>query len=153
MIEYWVEAEDNNNVTGPGVGTSEHQLAKVVSESDKRADLLNRAGDYLGSINDVATDQETRLSIEFHSPRMQRNRKFAEAGRYLDTARLHPNGKAIALTTRGKAFAFYNHDGPVLQYGKRDGVRYRLPEWLNDGRNLVLISDDPGEEALVWKVR
>jgi hypothetical protein len=57
-IEYWVEAEDNNNVTGPGIGVTEHQLAKVVSESDKRADLLNRAGDYLGSINDVATDQE-----------------------------------------------------------------------------------------------
>jgi len=57
-IEYWVEAEDNNNVTGPGIGTTEHQLAKVVSESDKRADLLNRAGDYLGSINDVANDQE-----------------------------------------------------------------------------------------------
>lgn len=58
MIEYWLEVQDNNNVTGPGIGTSEHQLAKVVSESDKRADLLNRAGDYLGSINDVAMDQE-----------------------------------------------------------------------------------------------
>jgi hypothetical protein len=30
----------------------------VVSESEKRADLLNRAGDYLGSISDVAADQE-----------------------------------------------------------------------------------------------
>jgi hypothetical protein len=57
-IEYWVEVEDNNNVTGPGIGTTEHQLAKVVSESDKRADLLNRAGDYLGSISDLASDQE-----------------------------------------------------------------------------------------------
>lgn len=57
-IEFWVEAEDNNDVTGPGVGSSEHQIAKVVSEDEKRADLLNRAGDYLGSIGDVATDQE-----------------------------------------------------------------------------------------------
>jgi len=57
-IEYWVEAEDNNNATGPGLGTSEHQFAKVVSKEEKRADLLNRAGDYLGSINDVAADQE-----------------------------------------------------------------------------------------------
>ncbi|CAN5681037.1 hypothetical protein BH10CHL1_BH10CHL1_33990 [soil metagenome] len=97
---------------------------------------------------DVATDRETLIPIEFHSPRMQRNRKFVDAGRYLDSARLHPSGKAVGLTTRGKAFAFYNHDGPVLQYGKRDGVRYRLPEWLTDGRGMVLISDDPGEEAL-----
>jgi hypothetical protein len=58
VIEYWIEAEDNNNVTGPGLGRTEHQLARVVSEAEKRADLLNRAGDYLGSISDVAADQE-----------------------------------------------------------------------------------------------
>jgi hypothetical protein len=58
VIEYWIEAVDNNNATGPGVGVSEHQFARVVSESEKRADLLNRAGDYLGSISDVAADQD-----------------------------------------------------------------------------------------------
>jgi hypothetical protein len=57
-IEYWVEGEDNNDVTGPGIGASEHQFARVVSESEKRADLLNRAGDYLGSIGEVASDQQ-----------------------------------------------------------------------------------------------
>lgn len=58
VLEYWIEVEDNNNATGPGVGATDHQLAKIVSEADKRADLLNRAGDYLGSISDVAGDQE-----------------------------------------------------------------------------------------------
>ncbi len=58
VIEYWLEAEDNNDFTGPGVGRTEHQLARIVSESEKRADLLNRAGDYLGSISDVVADQE-----------------------------------------------------------------------------------------------
>ena len=58
VIEYWLEAEDNNNVTGPGVTVSERQLVRVVSESEKRTDLLNRAGDFLGSINDLVTDQE-----------------------------------------------------------------------------------------------
>ena len=58
VIEYWIEAVDNNDVTGPGIGVSEHQFAKVVSESEKRADLLNRAGDYLGSISDLAADQD-----------------------------------------------------------------------------------------------
>ena len=57
-IEYWIEAEDNNDATGPGIGSSEHQFARVVSESEKRADLLNRAGDYLGSISDLASDQQ-----------------------------------------------------------------------------------------------
>lgn len=58
LIEYWIEVEDNNNATGPGITSTDHQLAKVVSDAEKRADLLNRAGDYLGSISDVAGDQE-----------------------------------------------------------------------------------------------
>ena len=58
LIEYWIEVEDNNNVTGPGLTATDHQLAKVVSDAEKRADLLNRAADYLGSISDVAGDQE-----------------------------------------------------------------------------------------------
>jgi hypothetical protein len=60
-VEYWIEVADNNNVTGPGLSASEHQLARVVTPDEKRADLLNRAGDYLGTITDVAGDQE-RLS-------------------------------------------------------------------------------------------
>ena len=59
LIEYWVEAHDNNDVTGPGIGASEHYVAKVVSEAEKRADLMARVGDYIGSIGDVAKDQET----------------------------------------------------------------------------------------------
>jgi len=57
-IEFWLEVQDNNDVTGPGVGVTEHQLMRVVSENEKRADLLNRAGDFLGTIGDVAGDQE-----------------------------------------------------------------------------------------------
>lgn len=57
-IEYWLEVADNNNVTGPGIGSTEHQLLRVVTEGEKRADLLNRAGDFIGNLGDVAGDQE-----------------------------------------------------------------------------------------------
>ena len=90
-----------------------------------------------------------RVAVDFRSPRVQRNRKFAPAAVYLDHARLNPQGNALAVTTRGKAFAFYNHEGPVVQLGKRDGVRYRLSDWLNDGRRLVMVDDADGEEELV----
>ncbi|KAF0179999.1 MAG: Uncharacterized protein FD161_1012 [Limisphaerales bacterium] len=58
MLEYWIEARDNNNVTGPGIGASEHFSAKVVSDAEKRADLLNRVGDSIGAIGEAANDQE-----------------------------------------------------------------------------------------------
>jgi hypothetical protein len=57
-VEYWLEVADNNDVTGPGRGASDHQLLRVVTPDEKRADLLTRAGDYLGTIGDVAGDQE-----------------------------------------------------------------------------------------------
>ena len=57
-VEFWVEVEDNNNVTGPGLGASDHQLARIVTDDEKRADLLNRAGDFLGTIGDMTADQE-----------------------------------------------------------------------------------------------
>jgi tricorn protease len=34
------------------------------------------------------------------------------------------------------------------QYGQRDGVRYRLSRWTSDGRSIVCVSDDGGDEAL-----
>src|SRR5690606_33153435 len=95
-----------------------------------------------------ATDTSTRIDVVYHSPRVQRNRRFVAASRYMDGFALHPTGKAIALTTRGKAYTFFNHEGPVLQYGKRNGVRYRCPAWLYDGRRAVFVRAEPDEDAL-----
>jgi hypothetical protein len=72
-IEFWLEVEDNNDVTGPGIGATEHQLLRVVSENEKRADLLNRAGDFIGTINDVTGDQE-KLNANLGAIIMERRR-------------------------------------------------------------------------------
>src|SRR5205814_9984573 len=90
-----------------------------------------------------------RVDMALPSLRTQRSRKFVAARDYLDSVALHPQGDAMALTTRGKAFSFGNWEGPVIQHGTPDGVRYRLLEWLNDGKRLVAVGDEIGREALV----
>lgn len=90
-----------------------------------------------------------RLDITLPSLRTQLSRKFVSAAAYLDTYALHPQGYSLALTTRGKAFTMGNWEGPVLQHGAADGVRYRFLEWLNDGKRLVAVHDAPGREALL----
>lgn len=100
-------------------------------------------------VYDPALDHVTKVAVEYRSPRVQRNRKFSPAIAYLDSARLNPTGEALAVTTRGKAFTFFNHEGPVMQIGQRDGVRYRLPDFLNDDQYLVMVDDANGEEELV----
>jgi hypothetical protein len=63
VIEYWLEAVDNNNVTGPGRGSSEHYSARVVSEAEKLAELAARME---ASYQDVqqATDQQAKSHEE-----------------------------------------------------------------------------------------
>ena len=89
------------------------------------------------------------LPVTLPSTRTQRNRKFVPAASYLDSSTLHPQGHKVALTTRGKAFSMGNWEGPVLQHGEQDGVRYRKLHWLNDGKRLVAIHDETGRESLI----
>lgn len=98
---------------------------------------------------DPGNGETRRLEVELPSLRTQRNRKFVSASGYLDSYALNPQGYAVAVTTRGKAFSMGNWEGPVLQHGETDGVRYRFLEWLNDGKRFVAVSDEIGREALV----
>lgn len=93
---------------------------------------------------------ESRLvAMHLPSARTQRNRKFVPAARHLEQYVLHPEGYATGLVARGKLFSLGNWEGPVLQYGEPDGVRYRLLNWLKDGRRVVAVQDEGGEERLV----
>lgn len=75
FLEFWVEAVDRRVDGGPGVGKSERYLARVVSEAEKRSDLLTRAGDAIGRLGDVAQGQERlneslgRIILEKATPR------------------------------------------------------------------------------------
>jgi tricorn protease len=98
---------------------------------------------------DPGTNTSTLIPIEFHSPQTQRNRKFVSVSKYLEDATLHPQGQAVAISARGKISTMANWEGAVFQPGDREGVRYRLPAWLNDGERLIAVTDDGGEESFV----
>jgi tricorn protease len=95
-----------------------------------------------------ATGESFAIAIDFHSPQVQRQRKFVEANRHLEDYGLHPEGHSTLVTCRGKSFGFGNWEGSVFQLGQPDGVRYRLTRWLNDKKRLVTISDAGGTEGI-----
>lgn len=99
-------------------------------------------------VYDTEQDREWQIDIQYHSPQIQRQRKFVEAGRYLEDYNISPDGTKMIATTRGKPFVFSNWEGPVIQTGKTHGVRYRLTNWLHDGESLVTISDEDGVEFM-----
>jgi tricorn protease len=97
----------------------------------------------------ISRNKSALVKVEYHSPRAQRNRKFVDTGKYMQAAALHPSGQTLALTSRGKLFTFANWEGGVTQYGEANGVRYRLPAWLNDGERVAAVTDAGGEEEFV----
>jgi tricorn protease len=124
-----------------------HQDFYVRNPSTDRRCIVYHAGADL-FVFDPGTDTTNRIEIEYDSPRTQRQRKFVEAAKYLDSFEPHPQGHLLALATRGKCFTMGNWEGPVLSRGDTDATRYRLPRWLNDGKRIVLVSDADGEETL-----
>jgi tricorn protease len=89
-----------------------------------------------------------KIDIEYASPRTQRNRKFVEGARYLESYTPHPKEESLALTSRGKVAVLDNLTGPVRQIGEPASGRHRLATWLHDGKRLVTLYDGEGDEAI-----
>ena len=61
IIEYWMEAVDANDVTGPGKGLTGHTRIKIVTPEEKRSELAARLDGTLGALEGV-TQSEDALS-------------------------------------------------------------------------------------------
>jgi tricorn protease len=101
---------------------------------------------------DPETDRSEKIEIAYHGPRTQRQRKFAEATKYLESYAPHPQGHSLAFTSRAKSFSMGNWEGAVISHGETvkpsRPVRYRLTRWLNDGKRVVVVADYEGEDVL-----
>ncbi|MEZ4462596.1 MAG: PDZ domain-containing protein [bacterium] len=92
-----------------------------------------------------ADGTDRAVEVDYASPQTQLNRRFVDPGMYLEDLALHPAGHSMAAIARGKLFNFAHWEGGVRQNGVEQGVRYRLPVWIDDTQILV-ISDEGGEE-------
>lgn len=75
VIEFWVTVADSNDVTGPGIGTSEHYQIKMVTEEEKRLDLANRFMDTMGGVREVTGSQE-ELNKSLGEPLFQKPKEI-----------------------------------------------------------------------------
>lgn len=119
----------------------------VRNQSSDGKTVVYHAGADLFAL-DLKSGNAKKLPIEYYSDRPGRARKFFAPKPYLQGYDLHPKGSHLSVVTRGKACTFGNWDGPVLQFGKKDGIRYRLPIWMHDGKRVLVVSDDAGDESL-----
>jgi tricorn protease len=97
---------------------------------------------------DPATDASSPIDVDLASPRVQRNRRFVDASRYLTEYAVHPAGHSLVAEVRGKLFSFPLWEEAVHQHGEVDGARYRFSQYTGDGAAIVTVSDAGGEDGL-----
>jgi hypothetical protein len=57
-VEWWLEAEDTNDVTGPGTTATDHYLTRIGTEAEVRSDLFAGLGNHMGEIKETAETQK-----------------------------------------------------------------------------------------------
>ncbi len=58
IINYWIEATDNNTVTGPGITKTDHQQFTIISVAAKQAEILDRLQQKATQINQIYDSQQ-----------------------------------------------------------------------------------------------
>src|SRR5690606_27625437 len=110
--------------------------------------IVYHAGAELYVLDTGGSGAPRKLDFYFASPRPHRVRRFVEAEDFIEEATLHPRGHACMVTCRGQAFTMALWEGAVKQLGATSGVRYRLARHLPDGKRVVAVTDEGGEEGL-----
>jgi tricorn protease len=96
---------------------------------------------------DPATGENRQVPVEIRSPRAQRQRKFVNGSKVEDYDP-HPAGHSVVLTVRGRPVAMGLWEGASTEFGLPWRGRHRLARWLSDGRRIVAVTDEEGEERL-----
>lgn len=97
---------------------------------------------------DSQADRYRKLDVRVHSSGSQKIRKFVSPDRYLECFDLHPKGHSIASVHRGGLFVMPLWEGAPIRLGDVSSVRHRLGTWLSDGKRVVAVTDEEGEESL-----
>lgn len=125
-------------------GHTTHYVRNASSDGEH---IVYHAGGDLYAYS-IQHKKDRRISIKYHSPRVQLNRKYVEASKYLEDYTMHPSGNRITIMSRGRVFTMHNWEGPVIQHGTKPNARYRLGRWAYDGKRLIVVTDEPGEDTL-----
>ena len=109
--------------------------------------IVYHSGADLYSYN-IKSDIDEKIDIIYNSGFIKKSRKFDSAFHYLENISTNSKGNISTVVTRGKLFSMGNWEGPVIQLGKAQGVRYGYSTFLTDDKTLLTCSDDGGEERL-----
>jgi tricorn protease len=99
-------------------------------------------------LNDTEGGESRRVKIELGSPLKPEKSYFVNVGRYVEGLGVSNDGRRSLFTIRGKPVSIPSWSGAARQLGTRQGVRYKLPRYLNEDGDVLCVSDESGEEEV-----
>ncbi len=125
--------------------TSHNEFFARNAGSDGRRIVYQCGGELF--VFDPSSGKSEKIKMEIPATRIQTKERFIETKEFIEECSMDSSAKNLVIVARGKLLAMQNWDGPVLQLGRRDGVRYRLGRYLKSGF-IVAVSDEDGEERI-----
>jgi tricorn protease len=116
------------------------------ASTDGKSIVYHAGGDLF--IYDIKSGTTSKIDIQYFSFRSQAKTKFVDSDKFLQDYEIHPKSEHLTLNVRGKIFNMANWEGPVIQNGNSPDARYGFGKWLPDGKRIVLVSDEGGEEHI-----
>ncbi len=89
-----------------------------------------------------------RVAIETPSAAPQTARRFVDAADFLETFLPSPDGKSLALVSRGRAYTMPLWEAAVSEAGGGVTTRRRAIVWLHDGTRIAYVDDTAGFERI-----
>ncbi len=100
-------------------------------------------------VYDVEAKVDRALDITVPSELLNLRARERPVKDHIEEFRLSANGKRALFTARGELFSVPLKEGITLNLTHSPGAHERETEWSADGRHVVYVSDQSGEEA-IW---
>jgi tricorn protease len=99
-------------------------------------------------IFDPKTGKVQKLDADVPSDRVMTRSRYPDAGQYVTSVDLSPDGSRLAVTARGEIFSVPAKPGVTIPITRGSGARESWARFSGDGKRIVYVTDAPGEEEI-----
>ncbi len=153
-VHYVTERDGNLNIfSAKPDGSDEKQLTTHADYDVRFADTDGKSIVYVVGADiwklNLADGTTEKLGIQISSDRIRARPRAEDAGKTVDRFDLNEDGKHVAISSRGEIWiAPTKPGGRIVGLTNSSGIRERQVSFSPDGKKVVCITDETGEQEL-----